>query len=408
MQHLCELLGHPERSAPAVHVTGTNGKGSTSRLVAALIGQSGLRTGLYTSPHLERIEERIVVAGEPISRGDFVRLVEDLAPRFDDIGRGGDEPPTHFDALTAVGFVAMHERAVQAMVVEVGLGGRFDSTNVIDACVGVVTNVALDHTELLGATTNLIAAEKAGIIAPGATAVIGEGDGRVVPVFAQRCREVGARLLLASRDFEVTGVGGSAARRTMTLRTPRRVHRDVAVPFEGMHQVRNAACALVAAEEFLDQALDDNLVAEAWRAVPNPARFEVVGSAPAVVMDVAHNPHGVTALVEALDDRFPGRERVVVLGVNPHKDADAMLGLLRAGSRELVTTESAAAPAIPAAALAKAASAAGWERVHAESRPPDAIALAFELAGRDDVIVCTGSHYWLGSARQQLLERAGG
>jgi dihydrofolate synthase / folylpolyglutamate synthase len=273
----------------------------------------------------------------------------------------------------------------------------------MNAKVSVITNVDLDHTELLGDSTAAIATEKAGIIKQGSTAVIGETDPEIATIFEDTAAAVSARVVRRGRDFDFEP--GTSDPGFLTISTGRRTYDDLRVPFYGRHQLANAACALVAAEEFLDGDLTRDVVARAWTAVANPGRFEVVAGIPDVVIDVAHNPHGTRALMESLEERFGDRPRVVVFGVNPHKDAETMLTLLRPHARALITTSAPAAPSIPGDQLAKSADRLGWPRVISAVDPNAAIGKAYEVAKPGEVIVCTGSHYWIGEVRQRILAR---
>jgi dihydrofolate synthase/folylpolyglutamate synthase len=329
-----------------------------------------------------------------------------IAPLLDSARDELETPPTHFEVLTALGFQAFSEAAVDALVLEVGLGGRFDATNVAHAEVAVITNVELDHTEFLGPTRLHIAREKAGIIKDGATVVTGDIDEPVRAVIDECCAAVGATHWRFGREVRLLENLPVERGRLISAETPGGHYADLLVPFHGAHQGRNAALALAAVAAFADDQPDQELVAEALAAVVNPGRFEIIEADPTVVIDVAHNPHGMQALVESLDERFPGRPRVIVIGINPHKDAEPMLAELVPGSHALVSTQVFDAPAIPAAELALLAERAGHREVHPVPDARAAIELALEIAGADDVVVCTGSHYWIGLVRSYLLARA--
>jgi len=402
---LCERLGHPERALPFIHVTGTNGKGSTSRLAAAVLTATGRRTGLFTSPHLEVITERIAIDGVAITEAEFTELTVRLATELEAAVADRPGAPTHFELLTALGFAAFADADLDALVLEVGLGGRLDATNVVDGQVAVITNIALDHTDALGATRELIATEKAGIVKPGAVAVLGEQDPAVRAVLEDRCAQVGATPWRLGEEFALLENVAHPRGRRITVVTPTGRYEDLVVPFHGAHQGRNAACALAALDGFLGRAPEQDLVAGAFGAAANPGRFELIAGSPPLVIDVAHNPHGAAALVETLDEVFPGRERVLVVGINPHKQAEEMLAVMLTGTRAVVTTQVFDAPAIPATALARMAESLGHRLVRAAPDSRQAVDLALELARPDDVIVCTGSHYWIGTVRGYLQER---
>jgi dihydrofolate synthase/folylpolyglutamate synthase len=405
---LCAQLGDPQDHAPVLHVTGTNGKGSTSRLAAAVLSATGLRTGLYTSPHLEVLRERIAIADELISESTFTALTRAIAPLLATVSADLETPPTHFEVLTALAFRAFADADVDALVLEVGLGGRFDATNVANAKVAVITNVELDHTEFLGPTRAHIAREKSGIIKSGAVVVTGDLDATATAIVDERCAEVGATHWRLGTELVLTENVPVDAGRRVTIETPHGRYADLLVPFHGAHQGRNAACALAAVDAFLDGAPPQDLVARAFSGVVNPGRFEIIEADPTVVIDVAHNPHGIEALIETLDERFAARPRVVVIGINPHKDAEPMLAQLVPGTRALISTQVFDGPAIPADELAAIARRAGHQVVVAVPDAQEAIERALDLAEADDVVVCTGSHYWIGLVRSALLARAAG
>ncbi len=315
MRALMAVLADPQDAAPAVHLTGTNGKGSTAAMVTALLRAKGLSVGTYTSPNLSRVNERLAVGGRPIDDGAFVEVLESLArvePLLDD-------RPTRFELLTAAAFLYFADEAVDVAVVEVGLGGRWDCTNVVDAEVAVVTNISFDHTEVLGPTLEDIAGDKAGIFKPGSRAVIGERDPSLASLLMTRAREAGAAdAWLAGVDFECTSNRLAVGGRLCDLRTPGGAYGEVLVPLHGAHQGDNAACALAATEAFFGAPLDEQLVDEAFATVEVPGRLEVVGRHPLVVVDGAHNVAGMRSLARSLIEGF------AVDG-----DAVAVIGMLR-------------------------------------------------------------------------------
>lgn len=404
IERLLATLGTPQGDLEVVHVTGTNGKGSVSRLIDAALTSLDLRTGRYTSPHLEDVRERITLAGAPIGVAEFSRLVslvEDAVDHWHDLDR-----PTHFEALTAVAFLAFKRARLDVHVIEVGIGGRIDATNVAVGRVAVVTNVEFDHTEVLGSTREAIALEKAGIIKPGAIAVIGELDAAPRAAIVGHCAAVGATAWRLGVEVQIIADVAIERGRRIDLATPFGVIEGVEVPMHGRHQATNAALAAAATEAFLGRPLDGATFSDAWRGLVYPGRFEVIEGPPTVVIDVAHNPHGVRALIDALGERFPGRPRIVVVGINPHKDAELMLAHLQEGTSALITTEVTDAPAVPSTILAKMATELGYPDVRVAPRPATALATAIGLAGDDDVVVLTGSHYWIGEVRH-LVSGAG-
>jgi dihydrofolate synthase/folylpolyglutamate synthase len=400
MRRMVELLGDPHAAYPVIHLTGTNGKGSTARMITALLVARGLSVGTYTSPDLERVNERLAWNGEPIADEDFVEVLEGIRHCEAVL----DEPPTRFEILTAAAFGWFADIAVDAAVVEVGLGGRWDATNVADALVAVVTNVSLDHQEVIGPTRADIAREKAGIVKPDSLLVLGETDPHLAAIF----RSVAARDVW-QRDEEFGCVDNRLAvgGRLLELRTPGASYADVALPVHGAHQGDNAAIALAAVEAFFEASLDREVVDDGFAAVRLPGRLEVVGRRPLVVLDGAHNPAGARALAAALDEAFgEASSRVLVVGILRGRDPAEMLAALDAGRARLVVTCPPPSPrALPPGELATAARALG---VAAETAAtvPEALARAREAAEPGEMVLITGSLYVVGAARAVLSGRS--
>jgi len=396
IREVCALLGDPQSAYPVVHLTGTNGKGSSARMISALLAAHGLSVGMYTSPHLERINERMVWNGEPIDDDALADALLAFEPIEDHMG----VRLTHFEVLTAAALRWFADVAVDVAVLEVGLGGRWDATNVADATVAVVTNVGLDHAEVIGPTRADIATEKAGIVKPGSLLVLGEPDPELLPIFEARDADA---VWVRGRDYgwakNVVAVGG----RLVDLFTPSGVTPDVFVPLHGPHQADNAAGALAAAEAFFGRRLDARAVADAFAVVEVPGRFEVVRRRPLVVLDGAHNPEGARAVRATLDDDFAGRSPdVLVVGFTGQRDALAMLRALDASRSRLVIACKPPSPrGLDPAAVAAAGSSLG---VRAEVVPSvaSAVARATELVGDDDFVMVTGSLHVVGEARAAL------
>src|SRR5947209_6871339 len=335
---LVELMGEPQRAYPVVHLTGTNGKGSTARMLTSLLVAKGLSVGTYTSPHLERFNERIAWNGEAISDAAFVEIIETVAS----IERVMDEPPTVFEILTAAAFRWFADVAVDVAVIEVGLGGRWDATNVADGQVAVVTNVSLDHAETIGPTLADIATEKAGIVKPDCTLVLGETDPALAAIF--RAGPAG-QIWERDNDFACEGNVLAHGGRLLDLRSPGATYTDVFLPLHGAHQGENAAIALAAAEAFFGAPLDAEVVEEAFAAVRVPGRLEVLGRQPLVVLDGAHNPAGAAAAAEAIAEAFGGSAgRVLVVGLLQGKDPVEMLEALEARASRIVVACPAPSP----------------------------------------------------------------
>jgi dihydrofolate synthase / folylpolyglutamate synthase len=416
---LAELLDHPERTAPAVHLTGTNGKTTTARMVASLLAAFGVGAGIYTSPHLQDVRERIALADRPISREEFAETWTYLEPFLAEVDRTADQPVTFYEALTILAFTWFAELPVDAQVVEVGMGGTWDATNLVNGEVAVVNRVALDHPEL-GDTPAAVAAEKAGIIKPGATVVSQAQDDDVLEVIAGRAAEMDAHLLVAGRDFGIERRRQAIGGQLLDLRTPTGVVPDVLVPLHGRHQADNAASALVAVEALLGahegawgpgtdvpvsgrRALDPDTVRGGFAAVTSPGRLEVVSRQPLVLLDGAHNPAGARALATALLEEFVVDRRTLVVACLADKDIRGILeGLLPATGRLVVTTNRSPRAA-PAERLRKEAEALG---VTAEVAPdvPTAVRQAIDDATESEAVVVTGSLYTVGEARELLLD----
>ncbi|MGH9057650.1 MAG: bifunctional folylpolyglutamate synthase/dihydrofolate synthase, partial [Acidimicrobiales bacterium] len=352
MRRLMDVLGHPEAAAPVIHVTGTNGKTSTARGVTSLLTAKGLRAGTFTSPHLERINERIAADGELITDEDLVAVLGDLAGLEGLLGDRGRL--TWFEALTGAALRWFSDRPVDVSVVEVGLGGRWDATNVVEAGVAVVTNIGLDHTELLGPTRADVAGEKAGIVKPGSTLVLGEGDPELLPIFEA---EHPTALWLAGRDYGCVRNELAIGGRTLDLRTPGAEYEGVWLDLHGAHQGENFASALAAVEAFFGCSLDDRLVREAAATVRSPGRLEIVGRRPLVVLDGAKNLEGARRASASVAEEFGAtRSEILVVGMLQGKDPARMLDALGARGARLVVACAAPSPRTqPAEAVAAAA-----------------------------------------------------
>jgi dihydrofolate synthase/folylpolyglutamate synthase len=406
MRRLVDVLGHPETAAPVIHVTGTNGKTSTARAVTALLMAKGLSVGTFTSPHLERINERLTVNGEPISDDELAAVLADLAGLEPLLG---EVRLTWFELLTAAALRWFADRPVDVSVLEVGLGGRWDATNVADATVAVVTNIGLDHVEFLGPTRAHVAGEKAGIVKPGATLVLGEPDPALLPIFTAEGPE---ELLWTGRDYEVTRNDLAVGGRVLDLRTPLATYDGVWLDLHGRHQVDNFAAALVAVEAFFDAPIEARLVREAAATLRSPGRLEVMGRHPLVVLDGAKNLEGARAAARAIAEELgveAVRSRLLVVGMLAGKDPAELLHALDAERARLIVTCPPPSPrAQPAAVVAEAARSlvvpdggVPPDVIEAES-VADALEVALNAAGVDDLVLVTGSLYVVGAARGVL------
>jgi dihydrofolate synthase/folylpolyglutamate synthase len=416
MRALVELLGDPQRNYRAIHLTGTNGKTSTARMVDELLRGFGLRTGRYTSPHLSSVTERIVVDGAPVSDRTFVEGYRELAPYLELIDGQFDVPLSFFEIMTALAFSIFADTPVDVAVVEVGLGGEWDNTNVIDAEVAVVLPVDLDHTQYLGDTVEAIATEKAGIIKAGASAILAAQPEAAAAPLLRRAAAVQAQIAREGLEFGVLERRVAVGGQVLTLQGLGGVYDQVFVPLHGAHQAQNAACALAAVEAFFGAGgesgvIDVDTVRAAFAAVRSPGRLEAVRSAPTILLDAAHNPHGMTASVAAVSESFDFRRLVAVVGVLADKDARAILALLEPIADEIVVTQNSSERALAADELARTAvEIFGADRVTVEPRLDDAIETAVRLAEEDggagalsgSGVLVTGSVITAGEARLLL------
>ncbi len=414
VQALCDLLGSPERACPVILVAGTNGKGSTAAMIDSLLRALGLRVGRYSSPHLGDVTERIMLDGEPIPPARFDELVEQTGPLVELVdGQLIDGiRMTFFEVMTALAYAAFADAPVDVAVVEVGLGGRWDATNVVDAEVAVVCPIDFDHMHLLGSTLAEIAAEKAGIIKPGSKAVLAAQQPDAARVLLARCAEVGAEVLREGMEFglisRAPGVGGQVLR----LETAEGPLGDLLLPLFGAHMAQNAALAVAAAEAFLGgRPLPADVIAEGLEQVRAPARLEVVRRSPTVVLDTCHNPHGARATIDALAEAFDFHPLVLVVAMMADKDVDGVLSIFGEAATTLVCTGIASTDrALAPEALAERASGVvGADRVLVAATMTEAIETAVRLAdeaGPGAGVLIAGSVYAAGEARALLVHES--
>ena len=417
IEELLDLLGSPQRAYPSIHLTGTNGKTSTARMIDSLLRAHGLHTGRYTSPHLETVRERISLDGSPISEERFAATYQEVAPLAELIDARHPEPLTYFDMTTTMAFAAFADAPVDVAVIEVGLGGAEDATNVISAGTCVITPIGLDHTEWLGDRISDIADAKAGIIHKGATVITAAQEDEAARPILERCAEVGATIAREGAEFGVRGRGLALGGQVLTLQGLGGEYDDVFLPLHGAHQAQNAAVALAAVEAFLGagaaRQLDPHVVRDGFAGTSSPGRLERVRTAPTVLLDAAHNPHGMTATVQALQEEFSFRRLIGVVAVLGDKDARGVLDLLEPVLDEVVVTRNTSPRAMPVDKLAGyAVEVFGEERVHVARELPDAIETAVVLAEQDPAggqvagggVLVTGSVITVADARK-LLKR---
>ncbi|MEK0306825.1 bifunctional folylpolyglutamate synthase/dihydrofolate synthase [Bifidobacterium favimelis] len=423
MSMMLDLLGHPEKSFRVIHVTGTNGKGSTARMAEALVRAYGLRTGLYTSPHLERINERIAIDGRDLSDDDFVDAydqIKDFIALVDARSeQEGQAPMSFFEVLTSMAIWAFADAPVDVAVIEVGMGGLWDATNVLDADAAVIGPVDMDHMQWLGDTVGQIATEKAGIIKKGSTVIIGAQphEEEVMPILEEAARERGAASVLHDgQELEVLSrtpaVGGQVA----SLRTPNGDYEEVPIDKFGVHQAHNALAALAAAETVIpvNGPLDGDLVAEALSQVKVPGRIEQVRTSPTIIVDGGHNLNAAQSLRAAIEENYDFQQLVGVVAMMADKQVEDYLGVLEPILSQVVVTENSWRERVmPAEDLEKiAVKVFGPDRVIRRDSLPDAIQEAVDLVDSQDetgvgygrgVLIC-GSFVTAGDARTLLKE----
>jgi dihydrofolate synthase / folylpolyglutamate synthase len=422
MSELVGLLGDPQRAAPVIHITGTNGKTSTARMTDALLRSRGLRTGRFTSPHLVSIRERISVDGAPVDPERFVSAYDEVIPYVALVDEHHPVAMSFFEVLTGMAFAIFADAPVDVMILEVGVGGRLDCTNVADGVVAVVTPISLDHTRLLGDTIEQIATEKAGIIKPGAVAVLAQQPLGAAEVLLRWSVEVGATVAREGVEFGVVSREQAIGGQQLALRGLRGTYEDIYLPLFGAHQAGNAACALAAVEAFAGvtgdraEALDPDLVREAFAKVSSPGRLEIVRRSPTIIIDAAHNPAGMAATVAAIEEAFSFTHLSGVFAASGDKDVPGMLAELEPLLDDIVVTRNSSDRSMdPAQVEQIAAEIFGEDRVQSAARLDDAIEVAVALADEAAVegrpggtgVLITGSVITAGDARR-LLSPGGG
>ncbi|MFK0071875.1 bifunctional folylpolyglutamate synthase/dihydrofolate synthase [Arthrobacter woluwensis] len=411
-----EVLGEPNKACPIIHITGTNGKTSTARMIEQGLIAHGLSTGRYTSPHLSKVTERISINGEPVSDETFVRIWDEIRPYLAivDAELEADDQPrlTYFECLTILGYAVFADQPVDVAVIEVGLGGITDATNVGDGAVSVVTPISLDHTDLLGDTTGEIAVEKAGIIKPGGFLVSAVQPRDAAQVLLEKAQEVGVPFRFEGVEFGVESRAVAVGGQMLDIQGLAGRYDEVFLPLHGAHQAENAAVAVAALEAFFgggERELDPEVLREAFLNVTSPGRLEVVRTAPTIIVDAAHNPDGIRASAESIQEAFNFSKLVVVLGVLQEKDAAEILNQLKESlgdlAEEICLTQSTSPRAIPAGELAELAVDLGWgeENVHISEKLDDAIEWAVARSeANDDLsggVLITGSITVVAEAR---------
>ncbi len=399
---LATLLSDPQLTYPTIHVSGTNGKGTAARIATELACAHGLTTGLYTSPHLLSVCERLSVCGVDITEAEFADEYEHLLPFLLMVDAQSDEQVTYFEALTALAYLWFADKPVALGVFEVGMGGTWDATNLVSGNVAVLTPIALDHPEL-GSTVTEVATEKAGIIKEGNVAVSREQDDEALLVIEARCDEVGAKLMLEYRDFEIEERLQALGGQSLRVRGLRATYDDIFLPMFGEHAAQNAAAAIAAVESLLDQPLDEAATRQALANVRWPGRMELVGRHPAILLDGAHNPAAAEALAIALRESFTWERLHMVIAVSGGKDLDGIVRPLAPLADIAYAARNASDRSGEAIQIAGRLSAEG-KPVEAFGSVAEALEAARAAAAADDLILVTGSLYTVADARRALGE----
>ena len=405
---LVDLLGSPQLSYPTIHIGGTNGKTSTARMVEILMRKLDYRTGRFTSPHLETIRERISIKGEPISPEGFVATYNDIALYLDLIDEKQPHPLSYFEVLTAMAFVAFAEFPVDIGIIEVGMGGEWDSTNVVTPAVSVLTPIGMDHSQYLGDTVEQIALTKAGIIKPESHVVLAAQEPAVAKILLERVAKLSAIPYREGIEFGVARRDIAVGGQVLTINGVHGEYKDLYLPLYGAHQASNAAVALATVEAFVGQKLSDDVVASAFAEVSSPGRLEVLHRDPTVLVDAAHNPHGARALAQTLKGEFDFQSIFGVIAVLADKDAEGILRELEPVVSRVVVTENKSERALPKEKLFELAKVVfGPERTFLESDLQSAITYSMEQAsllnqvsdGANAVLI-TGSVVTVGEAKR--------
>ncbi len=400
IDQLMDAIANPQHAYRSIHITGTNGKGSTAQITSKLLMAHGLRVGTYSSPHLDRINDRICIDGEPISDEEFGLQIGAIS----DLEVIAGVRPSFFEIMTAAMFRWFADEAVDVAVIEVGMLGRWDATNVINSDVAVITNIALDHTEYAGPTVEHIATEKAGIIKPSSIVVLGETDEILREIFLKP--NARARILRGD-DFDCEDNRLAVGGRLISVRTPRTTYEDILVPLHGQHQGENASLAICAVEAFFDAIIDRQILDAALENVVMPGRFEVLAHQPLVIVDGAHNPAGAKVCAEVFFEDFNMQGRkILVTGALRSRDPDELLTTFRANEFDVVITCTPPSPrGLPAQEMAEVARRIGCAEVIIADSVESACDLALKIAQSQDAVLVAGSLYIVSSARPHLRRR---
>jgi dihydrofolate synthase/folylpolyglutamate synthase len=409
---LVDVLGSPQLTYPTIHVGGTNGKTTTSRMIDSLLFEMGLRTGRFTSPHLESYLERISINGQPIDPKAMIFSYNDIAAYLDFMDTKFETPISFFEAMTALAFAAFAEHPIDVGVIEVGMGGEWDATNVVDADVSVIMPIDLDHTEYLGSTITEIAKTKAGIIKEGGFVVLAQQQPEAAVELLKKAAEVGADIAREGVEYSIESRALAVGGQLLTIKTPKDTYEEIFLPLHGKHQASNAAAALVAVEAFFgDQELDYEAVLAGFANVQSPGRCEVLHRDPTIIIDAAHNPHGAKAITETIQGEFTFDEVVGIVASMADKDVRGALGEFEKVMDSIIVTKNSSTRSMEVAELEKIAiDVFGADRVFVA----ESINGAIEKAIKDSIrplsedtvgILITGSVVTVGEARTIVRKR---
>jgi len=409
---LVDILGSPQLSYPTIHVGGTNGKTTTSRMIDSLLFEMGLRTGRFTSPHLESYLERISINGQPIDAKELIFSFNDISPYLDLMDTKFQNPISFFEAMTALAFAAFAEHPIDVGVIEVGMGGQWDATNVVDADVSVITPIGLDHMEYLGSTITEIAATKAGIIKEHGFIVLAQQTPEAAVELLRRAAEVGADVAREGLEYSIDSRAIAVGGQLISITGLRGHYDDIFLPLHGKHQASNAAAALIAVEAFFgEQDLDIDAVRAGFANVTSPGRCEVIHRDPTIILDAAHNPHGAKAIAETMQSEFTFDEVTGIVALMADKDALGILQALEPVMNQVIVTSNSSERSMSMAELSKLATQVfGADRVFAEETLQSAIDRAVKdairpLSDESLAILITGSVVTVGQARTAVRKK---
>jgi dihydrofolate synthase/folylpolyglutamate synthase len=404
-----ELLGDPQKSYRVIHITGTNGKTTTTRIIERILRELGLRTGRFTSPHLVRLNERMAIDGEPVGDQQMAEVWADIEPILAlvdaELEAAGDTKLTFFEALAVLGFAVFADAPVDVLVLEVGMGGEWDSTNVADGDVAVFTPISIDHAERLGNTVAEIAKTKSGIIKAGAIVVSSAQPAEALEVIEAKSASIAERIAVYGRDFEVLDVEPDVAGQRFSVKTLTSEYRDLFLPLHGEYQAENAALAISAVEAFFGASnrLFDDVLRVAIADSTSPGRLQVVSRNPLTILDAAHNPGGAEVLARAMKKSFGAPETVAVVSILADKDATALLEALDDTAKTFIITQSSSPRAITVDELAQLArNVFGAERVKTAESALTAMTLARREVADNGAILVTGSITLVGDVLKNI------